>query len=295
MKKNTSSSQVLVNQTVRKKRGPYNKLSKQKLLDGVRELYFEEEYSMVDIAKTLGINRNTVTSYVQYWKDEYEKQGMGDEIKEFFYKENSFLKSLKRRLSKKLKTESDFDSQNKLVKLLLGLHDRQMKFYLKFSPMVKKSPKISAKLVKKIIRELTFDEFSFSGDRELIKEIIRKTKYDVPTAKSIVDEMRKLGLDYTENRGLAFASLLDSNKTSMTELATICGYLSSKEISSIQKEQDRRAEQDSRRADQEKQEYDKRFSEYYIEFGKKHGYDSKNWSKEVRREFSRGCLTLDNL
>jgi len=284
-----NSSQVLVNQTVRKKRGPYNKLSKQKRLDGVRELYFEEEYSMVDVAKTLGINRNTVTSDVQYWKDEYDKQGMGDEIKEFFYKENSFLKSQKRRLLKKLKTEPDSDSQNKIVKLLLGLHDRQVKLYLKFSPMVKKSPKVSAKLVKKIIRELTFDEFSFSGDGDLIKEIIRKTKCDVPTAKSIVDEMRKLGLGYTENHGLALASLLDSNKTSMTELATICGYLSSKEISSIQKEQDRSAERDRRRAEQEEQEYEKRFSEYCIEFAKKYGDDSKNWSKEVRREY---CLGL---
>ena len=288
MKKKTSSSQVLVNTTVRKKRGPSNKLSKKKRLDKVRELYFEEEYSIVDVAKNLGMHRNTITSDVQYWIDEFDKQGMGDEITEFFYKQKTFLESQKRRLLKKVKTESDFDSQNKLVKLLFGLHDRQVKFYLKFSPMVKKSPKVSKKLVKKIVRELTFDEFSFSNQGELIKEIIRKTKYDVATAKSIVDEMRKLGLDYTENRGLAFASLFDSNKTSMTELATICGYLSSKEISSIQKEQDRSAERDSRRADQEEQEYEKRFSEYCIEFAKKYGDDSKNWSKEVRREYSLG-------
>jgi len=290
------SSQFLVDaNSLRKKRGPSNKLSKKKRLDKVRELYFEEEYSKVDVAETLGISRNTVTSDVQYWKNEYEKQGMGDEIKEFFYKQKSFLESQKRRLLKKLKTESDFDSQNKLVKLLLGVSDRQMKFYLKFSPMVKKSPKVSKKLVKKIIRELTFDKFSFSGDGDLIKEIIRKTKYDVPTAKSIVDEMRKLGLDYTENRGLALTTLLDSNKTSLTELATLCGYLSSEEISNIQKEQDRRAEQDSRRAEQEEQEYEKRFSKYCIEFAKKHGDDSKNWSEEVRREYSRGLPALVNL
>jgi len=230
------SSQFLVDaNSLRKKRGPSNKLSKKKRLDGVRELYFEEEYSIVDVAKTLGIHRNTVTSDVQYWKDEYDKQGMGDEIKEFFYKENSFLKSQKRRLLKKLKTESDFDSQNKIYKLLLGLHDRQVKLYLKFSPMVKKSPKISAKLVKKIIRELAFEEFSFSGDGDLIKEIIRKTKCDVPTAKSIVDEMRNLGLDYTKDPGIDYSSLLGVKKTSMTELATICGYLSSKEILAYRK------------------------------------------------------------
>ena len=176
----------------------------------------------------------------------------------------------------------------------MDLTEKEFKLISKFRP-VSKNIDTDPQLVKKIIRELAFDEFSFSGDGELIKEIISKTKCDVPTAKSIVDEMRNLGLDYTKDPGIDYSSLLGVKKTSMTELATICGYLSSKEISSIQKEQDRRAEQDSRRADQEKQEYDKRFSEYCIEFGKKHGYDSKNWSKEVRREFSRGCLTLDNL
>jgi len=108
---------------------------------------------------------------------------MSEEIKEFFYKENSFLKSLKRRLLKKLKTDSDFDSQDKIYKLLLGFHDRHVKLYLKFSPMVKKSPKISAKLVKKIIRELAFDDFSFFNEDDLIKAIIYNTKCDVSTAK----------------------------------------------------------------------------------------------------------------
>jgi len=281
MKKKTSSSQVLVNTTVRKKRGPSNKLSKKKRLDKVRELYFEEEYSIVDVAKNLGKHRNTITSDVKYWIGQFEKQGVGDEITEFFYKQKTFFESQKRRLLKKVKTESDFDSQNKLVKMLFGVSDRQMKLHLKFLPMVKKSPYVSKKMVKKIIRELTFDEFSFFGDRELIKEIIRKTKCDVDTAKSIVDEMRKLGLDYTENPGIDYTSLLDLKKTSMIELATICGYLSSKEISNILKEQDRRAEQIER-------EYQNELSKYNEEFAKKYGDDSKNWSKEVRREYNLG-------
>jgi len=239
---------------------------------------------MVDVAKTLGMHRNTITSDVKYWIGQFEKQGGDDAITEFFYKQKTFLESQKRRLLKKVKTESDFDSQNKLVKLLFGLHDRQVKFYLKFLPMVKKSTKVSKKLVKKIIRELTFDKFSFSGDRELIKEIIRKTKYDVDTAKSIVDEMRKLGLDYTENLGIDFTSLLDLKKTSMTELATICGYLSSKEISNIQKEQDRRAEQRER-------EDQKKLSKYNEEFTKKYG-DSKNWSEEVKKKHRHGLHDL---
>jgi len=293
MKQN--SSQVLVNQTVRKKRGPRNKLSKKKQQDEVRRLFIEEGYSKVDIANTLGIHRNTVTSDVAHLVDEFKKQGGQKEIEEYNYKQKSFFDSQKFRILKKLKTLSDPSIALKYEKMLLALSDMEMKFYLKFSPMVKQSPKVSKKLVKNIIRELTFDEFSFSGDGDLIKEIIRKTKCDVPTAKSIVDEMRNLGLGYTENRGLAFDILHDSSITTLTELATICGYLSSKEISSIQKEQDRRSEQYWRRTKQEEQEYEKRYSEYCIAFAKKHGEDSKKWSKEVKREYIRGLPEHDNL
>ena len=269
-----NSSQVLVNQTVRKKRGPYNKLSRQKLLDGVRELYFEEEYSKVDIAKTLGISRNTVTSYVQYWKDEYEKQGMNDEIKEFFYKENSFLKSLKRKLLKKLKTEPDSDSQNKIYKLLLGLHDRQAKLYLKFSPIVKKSPKISAELVKKIIRELAFEEFSFYEQDELIRRIIYIAECDVETAKSIKSEMEKLGLFYSRDYG----EKNYSEKTHMTLLAEMSRCLSEKECSIILKETNQKRKQ-------KLQDCLKSLKEFEEEFRAGYGH-AKNWSKEVWKEYA---------
>jgi len=287
MKKNTSSSQVLVNTTVRKKRGPSNKLSKKKRLDKVRELYFEEEYSIVDVAKNLGVHRNTITSDVQYWIDEFDKQGMGDKTTEFFYKQKTFLESQKRKLLKKVKTESDFDSQNKIVKILLGLHDRQVKLHLKFSPMVRKSPKISKKLVKKIIQEFAFDEFSFSSHNDLIKQIIRKTKCDVDTAKSIVDEMRKLGLDYTENPGIDYTSLLDLKKTSMMEFANMCGYFSDEKYSKI-------LEENAQRREQAEKDYEESLSKYIVEFAKKYGDDSKNWSKEVRKKYCLGLPELDD-
>jgi len=278
-----NSSQVLVDANLlRKKRGPCNKLSKQKRLDRVRELYFEEEYSMVDIAETLGISRNTVTSYVQYWKDEYDKQGMNDEIKEFFYKENSFLKSLKRKLLKKLKTESDSDSQYKIYKLLLGLHDRQAKFYLKFSPIVKKSPKISAKLVKKIIRELAFEEFSFYDQGELIREIIYIAECDVETAKSIKSEMEKLGLFYSRN----YRERSYFEKTHVNLLAEMCGCLSEKEHSKILKETNQKMKQKLK-------DYEKSLDEYVEEFGARYG-NSRNWSKEVWKEYANGKSRVED-
>jgi len=215
-----NSSQVLVDaNSLRKKRGPYNKLSKKKRLEQVRQLYFEEGYSKVDVAKTLGVNRNTVSADVKYWIGEFEIQSGGDEITDYFYKQKSFFDAQNFRLLKKLKTESDLANDLKLEKLLLGVSDRQMKFYLKFLPMVKKSPKVSKKLVKKIIQELAFEKFVFFIEIDLIKAIINKTKCDVSAANLIVYEMQKMGLDYTRNPG--------THRTSMVEFAKMCGILTS--------------------------------------------------------------------
>jgi len=272
-----NSSQVLVDANLlRKKRGPYNKLSKQKRLDGVRELYFEEGYSIVDVAKTLGIHRNTVTADVKYLIAEFEIQSGGDEITDYFYKQKLFFDAQKLRLLKKLKTEPDLANELKLEKLLLGVSDRQMKFYLKFSPMVKKSPKASKKFVKKIIRELAYEDFSFSHQNELIKEIIRKTKCDVDTAESTVSEMQKLGLKYSR--------IQFSEETSMIEFAYLCGYLSDEEYSKIRDEAAKIAEQGKREDEEIESKYDEKFT-------KKYG-DSKNWSEEVKKKHRRGRFDL---
>ena len=135
--------------------------------------------------------------------------------------------------------------------------------------MVKKSSKVSKKLVKKIIQELAFDGFSFLSNKDLIKEIIRKTKCDVDTANSIESEMQKLGLDYTRS--------MDSPITSMIEFANMCGYLSDEEFSKIQQEK-------AQRAEQKEQEYQKSLSEYNEKFIEKFG-DSKNWTDEIRKKF----------
>ena len=84
------SEQFLVDAILtRTKRGPYNKISKMQRLQRVKELYFDEEYSIIDIANTLGINRNTVSSDVEYWRKEYAKFGGENEIIDFFYSEIS--------------------------------------------------------------------------------------------------------------------------------------------------------------------------------------------------------------
>jgi len=270
MKKNTSSSQVLVNATVRKKRGPYNKLSKQKRLDDVGRLYFEEGYSKVDIAENLRIHRNTVTSDVECLIEEFKKQGGQDEIVEYGYKQKSLFNAQKFRLLKKLKAESDFSNELKIEKILLGLYDKEMKFYLKFLSKVKKSPKVSTKSVKKIIRDLAFAEYSFSPNDDLIRTIIRKIKCDVDTARSIISEMANLGLHNTSERF--------GEAKSMMEFANMCGCMSDKEYSKIGREI-------SKREEREKREDEKLISDFNEEFTKKYG-DSKNWTQDIRRQYN---------
>ena len=278
-----NSSQVLVDaNSLRKKRGPYNKLSKKKRLEQVRQLYFEEGYSIVDAAKTLDANRNTVSADVKYWIGEFEIQSGGDEITDYFYKQKSFFDAQNFRLLKKLKTEPDLANELKLEKLLLGVSDRQMKFYLKFSPMVKRSPKISKKLVKKIVRELAFDEFSFSDQDELIREIICKAECDVETAKSIVSEMEKLGLNYARN----YSDRNYFEKTHVNMFAAMCGYLSDKESSNILKEI-------TPKIKQKLKDYEKSLDEYEEEFGARYG-NSRNWSKEVWKEYVNGKNCIDD-
>ncbi len=249
------SSQFLVDAILKKtKRGPYNKISKNARREKIRKLYFEEGYSGIDAAKTLGIHRNTVTADVKFWIGEFERQGGGNEITDFFYKQKSLFEAQKFRLLKKLKNESDFTNWLKIEKLLLSLYEKEMKFYLKFKPVAKNTSKPNTKLVKKVIRELAFDEFVFLIETDLIKAIINKIKCDASTANLIVYEMRKLGLDYTEGLG--------DELTSMTEFAKMCGYISAEEASIIKQKRTQREEQEER-------EYQKRLSEYNKEFEEK--------------------------
>jgi len=117
----------------------------------------------------------------------------------------------------------------KIEKLLLGLYDREMNFYLKFKPANKKFPRPNKKLVKKIIQELAFADFNFMRRDDLIKEIIRKTKCNVGDASSIESEMVILGLNYSAKTF--------SQDTSMLEFAKLCGYLSPEECLQVMKHQ----------------------------------------------------------
>lgn len=46
--------------------GPYTKHEQEKRRDQVFELYFEKNYSALQIAKTLGVNRNTINKDVSF-------------------------------------------------------------------------------------------------------------------------------------------------------------------------------------------------------------------------------------
>ena len=271
------STQVLVDAILtRTKRGPYNKVSKLQRRQRVKEMYFDQEHSVIDVANTLGVHRNTVACDVAHLRNEFKKFSV-DEINDFYFRKKSMFARQRLRLEERLKTESDSNNQNKLEKILLSLTDTEIKFYTKIKPVDIKSPKPGKKLIKKIIRELAFAEFAFFTEGDLIKAIIKKTKCDVDAANSIVKEMQKLGLNHTRSFG--------SDTTYMIEFAKMCGYLSAEEASMIKQKRIQREEQEER-------EYQKRLYEYNKKFEEKFG-DSKDWSAGILKKYKDGFYRLN--
>jgi len=272
-----SNSQFLVDALlVRTKRGPYNKISRIQRLDKVKELYFDKERSITEVANTLGIHRNTISSDVESLRDEFLKNGGENETIDFYYRKKSMFARQRLRLEEKMQTESDIGNHCKIEKLLLDLVEKEYKLFTKFIPSRISIPKTDKKLLKKIIRELAFDEFAFFGVSDLIREIICKAKCDAGTAFLIVSQMEALGLNY--------AKTLDSQTTCMIEFANMCGYLSEEETLRIKQER-------ALRVEQEEQENQKRLAEFNKKFKEEFG-DSKNWSAEVEKKYRDGYYAL---
>ena len=256
---------------LRTKRGPSNKLARNRIRDRVCKMYFEEEHSALDIAKELGIHRNTVNSYIQYWRNEFEKQNGQNEIADYFYKQKLRYEKQRKGLLKKLDSESDFEKQLKLQKLVLSLQEKEEKFYLKFLPLAKYLPQPGEELVRKITRKLALEERVFWSKDVLLRDIIRITKCDLKTAESIVGIMK--------NHGLNLKSSLQPDMIDMWDFANLCGYFSKNEISDIE---DHRA----RKKLAEKQEDEIKLAQHKKIFEEEFG-DPKNWSDDTWKNYKR--------
>lgn len=272
-----SNQQFLVDAIlVRSKRGPYNKIPRMQRLKKIQELYFEKELSITNISSSMGIHRNTISSDVEYLRNEFLENVGENEMIDFYYRKKSVFARQRQRLEEKIKNDSN--NQYKLEKLLLDLAEKEFKLFSQFRPTGKKF-KIGKKLVKKVIRKLAFARFAFLMPNDLIREIILQEKCDVYTAHLIIIEMESLGLNH--------AKFLGSEVISLVELGKLCGYLSEEEISRINLEKTQKEEK-------EKREYEESLSELNKEFEDKFG-DSKDWSAEVKEKYKTDISDWANL
>ncbi len=234
-------------------------------------MYFEEEHSAQDIAKKLGIHRNTVNSYIQYWRNEFEKQNGQNEMADYFYKQKLRYEKQRQNLLKKLDSESDFEKQYKLQKLVLSLQEKEERFYIKFLPVPKYLPQSNEGIVRKITKKLALEARVFWIKTELLREIIRITKCNLNTAHSIVGTMEDHGLDLKDP--------FKPNMIDMWDFSKLCGYFSKKEISEIEQER-------ARKELVAEQEYEEKLAKHKKKYEDKFG-DPKNWSDDVRKDYDK--------
>lgn len=266
------STQILVDAILtRTKRGPCNKVSKIQRRQRVRELYFDQERSIIDIANTLGDHRNTISSDVAHLRNEFNKFAGENEIIDFYYRKKLMFARQRLRLEEKLKTESDFGNWLKIERLLLNLADKEFKIFTKFIPVIKKVKKPNQKEVKKIIRKFAFDRKSFISMDQVLREIINYTKCDVDTAHSILSKMvdfglKLVGFGYTENYDF-------------WEFGKLCGCITKEEISVIEGHRAKIKQDDQQAYGLVRARYEQRFLD---SFGAK-----KKWSNIVWEKYGR--------
>lgn len=107
-----------------KKGGPYSKQDQEKRREKVFELYFEQGYSAVYIAKLLDVNRNTINKDVEFWYQEF-KTSKTNSNKDWFDKQLRRMEFQRTRLQKEFEKDITLKErlqiENCITKIDLGI------------------------------------------------------------------------------------------------------------------------------------------------------------------------------
>ena len=85
--------------------GPYTKQEQEKRREQVFELHFEQSHSALQIARILGVNRNTINKDVEFWYSELDDQTKSGFSKNWLDKQLIRLEFQRSRLQKMLEQE----------------------------------------------------------------------------------------------------------------------------------------------------------------------------------------------
>ena len=124
--------------------------------------------------------------------------------------------------------------------------------------------KIDKKKICEITRKLVFDGYVGLDEKELIFQIIKLIKCDLESAKTIIQNMRDLGMDVCHHWNVGYT---------IRRFADMRGYVTAEEFYEIDKKiQEETRKEDAREA----------------EFIEKYGIDKSKWSDDVWEEYEYG-------
>ena len=197
-----------------KKGGRYTKKEQEERKLQVYRLHFEEETPAVEIAKLLGVNRNTINDDISYW---YQRIGNQINVKGITAKiarqillmhtqRDRMLEYLEddESISGKIKIEKFiFDVDNKLSSIYSKMLDNHQEFPIKTKADCSKvsDGEITADTVKEFVMYLISsynksDSNIVYSENELITNFIMLTQCDVPYANRVIAKMLRYGLSH---------------------------------------------------------------------------------------------------
>lgn len=256
-----------------RKSGPKNHTQREQRRNKVYELYFEKGYTAIKIANELNVNRNTITSDIEYLSKSIAQSYSKSHINENFSKVIESLEIQKGRLIL-LHEKIDVEKQGigpiiKLEKMITDVNTKIGSYYEKLVPRKKEKLVISNKQYVQVIRDIIFkenDEFGLTMERkDILKAIFLVSKKDKEFVNEIFKMMEQNGLEYF----------------SMGPIYNILNFAANTDIIT-KNEQQRILDEINEEAVKYLDEFDEGLEKLY----QKYGNDSSKWPSEAFLEYN---------
>lgn len=254
-----------------KKGGPYTKQEQEKRRKQVYELHFEKAYSSINIAKELGVNRNTVNDDIKYWSRQIASQFGKENLGDVLCKQIERLEIQRKRLFDDLNEQEDITKKLQIEKLLFEIDYKIAGFLSKVLGKDHQfdlgNEEISDNEIIDVIRKLCLSEnilYPESHSNEsILKNVISITCCDAKHAQNILKTLKKMGLDM-------FKDIASIGEYDVMSFAVAKRIVSPKEKEDITKKW---------KANEKKEE--DRLDKIERRYNKKYGSNMSKWSKQV--------------
>lgn len=187
------------NQTEKKNPGPKNPVERRNRRDEVYSLYFEKCLPAVQIAKNLGVSRNTIDSDIKFLLNSIGKVQNSSDIRERYIKQIEILENQRGRLLQCMENE-DIENKIKIEKIIADNTIKSAKLISNIIVNNQEQIIISKQEFDEVIRKICYyDDKKFTivlEEREICKRILFITKRNQSYAEKFYKRMKSEGLDY---------------------------------------------------------------------------------------------------